>query len=589
MSWIVAAVTAGLSSVNSIAASAADESAQILLRLLVSDEQILLRFLASDEPPTGEMMEAFSKRIKASIRCIDVHEFNAIARDGAPVYDARSPGEFAIGHIPGARNLPLFSDSERATVGTLFKSAGRSSAMVRGMSIVKPKMDTLVSTAAAIVGTGDVLLLHCWRGGMRSCALAFLLQTRIPGLQVRVLKGGYKAFRTWQYKVYCHLPENASYDASYDVNNSQRKTGKKIFPKTKKKRLKLAAREAATSGVGIAKREAAIAKVRALRGEEDAKDVAAAAAEREVEADASARAEAEWGGLFAKGPRIAIIGGPTGSGKTKVLHVLRDVLGEQIIDLEGLANHSGSAFGFVGHAPQPTPQQYTNIVAMQWASLDPKRWVFIEDEGHHVGQVSLPVGLYRKMRATSVVLKLDVPKDIRVQVLREDYALPEKGKGAEGKGGGIEREEELSEWLNNMVEATQSLEKRIGRVRMEAMITLLRGGDYAEFARMALEYYDDLYHKHITNEHGSANMTGTGLRAAAIRTVNVDMEWFDAEKVARQVQEVMKGVRYSVESTQPARVGLFKIITGIFNFFFQSPVVLALSLALALVQIYPYL
>jgi tRNA 2-selenouridine synthase len=256
-----------------------------------------------------------------------------------------------------------------------------------------------------------------------------------------------------------------------------------------------------------------------------------------VEADASARAEAEWGQVFAKGPRIAIIGGPTGSGKTKVLHALRDILGEQIIDLEGLANHSGSAFGFVGHEPQPTPQQYTNIVAMQWASLDPKRWVFIEDEGPNVGRVNLPVGLYRKMRASSVVLKLDVPKDIRVQVLREDYALHEKGKG-----GQEETEQDLSEWRNNMVLATRTLEKRIGRVRMEAMITLIRSGDSAEFASMALEYYDDLYHKHIANEHGSANMTGNGLRAATIQTVNVDMELFDAEKVARQVLEVMEGI-----------------------------------------------
>jgi tRNA 2-selenouridine synthase len=527
-----------------------EEDAETPIMESASDEESaqILRLLASDEPATGEMMEDFSQRIKASICCIDVHEFLAIARNGAPVCDARSPGEFAIGHIPGARNLPLFSDMERASVGTLFKSTGRSSAMVAGMSIVQPKLDTLVSTAAAIVAaTGDddddvVLLLHCWRGGMRSCALAFLLQSRIPGLQVRVLKDGYKAFRRWQSRVYCYLPENASYDSSYDVNNtSQRKTGKKGFPI--KKRMKLAAREAATSGVGIAKREAAIAKARALRGVEEAKDVAAAAAERKVEADASARAEAEWGQVFAKGPRIAIIGGPTGSGKTKVLHALRDILGEQIIDLEGLANHSGSAFGFVGHAPQPTPQQYTNIVAMRWASLDPKRWVFIEDEGPNVGRVNLPVGLYRKMRASSVVLKLDVPKDIRVQVLREDYALHEKGKGgAEGKVGRGETEQDLSEWLNNMVLATQTLEKRIGRVRMDAMITLLRGGDSAEFASAALEYYDDLYHKHIANEHGSANMTGNGLRAATIRTVSVDLERFDAETVAQQVLEVMEGI-----------------------------------------------
>jgi tRNA 2-selenouridine synthase len=218
------------------------------------------------------------------------------------------------------------------------------------------------------------------------------------------------------------------------------------------------------------------------------------------------------------------------SGKTRVLHFLRDKLGEQIIDLEGLANHSGSAFGFVGHehAPQPTPQQYTNNVAMQWNSLDPERWVFIEDEGPNVGRVNLPVGLYRKMRAASAVLKLDIPKDIQVEVLREEYALPEKKE--------LTTDQNLSEWLCHMIEATRTLEKRIGQVRMNAMIHMLQGGHSAEFASAALEYYDDLYDKHIANEHGSANMKGTGERAAKISTVTVDnMKQFDAEAVARQV------------------------------------------------------
>ena len=69
---------------------------------------------------------------------------------------------------------------------------------------------------------------------------------------------------------------------------------------------------------------------------------------------------------------------------------------------------------------------------------------------------------------------------------------------------------------------TRTLEKGIGSVRKDAMISLLRDGDYAEFASMALEYYDDLYHKHITNEHGSANIIGNGERAATISTVTVD-------------------------------------------------------------------
>jgi len=191
----------------------------------------------------------------------------------------------------------------------------------------------------------------------------------------------------------------------------------------------------------------------------------------------------------------------------------------------------------VGHAPQPTPQQYTNIVALQWNSLDPERWVFIEDEGPNIGRVNLPVGLYRNMRTASAVLKLDIPKDIRVEVLREDYALPEKKAGEDcGKINITPTDGNVSKWRSSMIEATRTLEKRIGQVKMNSMITMLQDGRYAEFAIAALEYYDGLYAKHIANEHGSANMKGNGERAASIATVTVaNMERFDAEIVARQV------------------------------------------------------
>ena len=564
-----------------------------------------------NQPLTGDTMEELSHRMKADVRCIDVHEFMRIARNRdrkqqqqqkmIPICDARSPAEYAIGHIPGATNLPLFTNEERAIVGTLFNTKGRSNAMLAGMSIVRPKLDDLVSTAAAIVkssksissstyptgadgdvdgdttgsytdigssstcssdgdgngdgnGNNDVLLLHCWRGGMRSCALAFLVQTRIPGLTVYVLKDGYKAFRKWQYNIYCYLPVNSSYSDSYDngddnddlasSNNSgllrhrhRHRNRKKM---TQKQRLKRAVREASASGIGVEKRQAAMTRVRARDYVEVSVSVEQEVQRKIDTASARAKAEAEWGIRFHRGPRIAIIGGPSGSGKTKVLLALRDILGEQIIDLEGLANHSGSAFGFVGHehAPQPTPQQYTNNVAMQWNSLDPERWVFIEDEGPNVGRVNLPVGLYRNMRTASAVLKLDIPKDIRVEVLREDYALPEKKAREDNCSASstCSTDEKVSKWLSDMIEATRTLEKRIGHVKMNSMIAMLQAGRYAEFANAALDYYDDLYDKHIANEHGSANMKGNGERVASISTVTVaNMERFDAETVARQV------------------------------------------------------
>jgi len=419
--------------------------------------------------------------------------------------------------------------------------------MVVGMGIVRPKMDGLVEMAKDILAVGNdgeedrgeegdaknVLLLHCWRGGMRSCALAFLVQTRIPNLTVYVLDGGYRAFRRWQYTLYCYLPPNANYDPNRPTPSSHptaTNNGTTTTDNTShRQRSKLATRATTASGPGIALRAAAISRARALRSASALASSAAADSRRRTATAAAARAAAEWATASSPGPRIAIVGGPTGSGKTRVLHALAG-MGEQVIDLEGLACHSGSAFGFVGHGVQPTPQQFMNEVAVRWRGMDSGRWVFLEDEGPHVGRVNLPVGLYRRMRAASAVLKLDVPKEVRVRVLREDYALPER----DSEDGGTE--EDSPGWLSDMIDATRTLEKRIGRVRMEAMIALLRDGDYAAFASVALEYYDDLYDRHLANEHGSANMEGEGGRAGTISTVVVDgMERFDAEAVARQV------------------------------------------------------
>jgi len=109
-----------------------------------------------------------------------------------PVIDVRSPGEFQLGHIPGARNLPLMENAERAEVGTLYKEKGRETAVLRGLEIIGPKMAEMVRMANEIA-PGKEILIHCWRGGMRSGSMAWLLQT--AGFQCSLLEGGYKAFR----------------------------------------------------------------------------------------------------------------------------------------------------------------------------------------------------------------------------------------------------------------------------------------------------------------------------------------------------------------------------------------------------------
>ena len=110
--------------------------------------------------------------------------------------DVRAPSEYAQGHIPGARNLPLFSDAERAAVGTAYKQQGRRPAIQLGLQLVGPRLAGLGEALAnAQADSGGVLRLHCWRGGMRSESVAWL--ARQLDLPVVVLEGGYKAFRRW--------------------------------------------------------------------------------------------------------------------------------------------------------------------------------------------------------------------------------------------------------------------------------------------------------------------------------------------------------------------------------------------------------
>ncbi len=106
--------------------------------------------------------------------------------------DVRSPGEFAAGHVPGSLSLPLFSDEERAAVGTLYKKEGQNAAIELGLEFVGPKLADFLRTARDWAAQKPLTVM-CWRGGKRSASMAWLLQT--GGLNVQVVEGGYKAFR----------------------------------------------------------------------------------------------------------------------------------------------------------------------------------------------------------------------------------------------------------------------------------------------------------------------------------------------------------------------------------------------------------
>ncbi|MCH9609705.1 MAG: tRNA 2-selenouridine synthase [Chlamydiales bacterium] len=230
--------------------------------------------------------------------------------------DVRTPAEFAKGHIPNAINLPLFSDEERAKVGTCYKQVGQKEAFVMGLEFAGPKLAQFVKKAEEWKGE---LSIYCWRGGMRSKAMVWLL--KMAGLECEQVEGGYKAFRKWVLKI------------------------------------------------------------------------------------------------LERPYQFKVVTGLTGSGKTEYLHHLEKE-GEQVLDLEKLANHYGSTFGMLGQPPQPSNEQFENLIATTLAQFEGP--VFVEDESRMIGGCKVPDGVYTSMkRGERVVLKC--PREERVNRLVKVY------------------------------------------------------------------------------------------------------------------------------------------------------------------------
>jgi tRNA 2-selenouridine synthase len=150
-----------------------------------------------------------------AIEKINIEQFLELAKTH-PVVDVRSPREFKHAHIPGAYNLPLFSDEERKIVGTAYKQQSREAAIKIGLDFFGPKMKRMVEEVENLkeirnkelkisrisnansqipIPNSKSLLLYCWRGGMRSAGVAWLMD--LYGFKVYTLIGGYKKFRNY--------------------------------------------------------------------------------------------------------------------------------------------------------------------------------------------------------------------------------------------------------------------------------------------------------------------------------------------------------------------------------------------------------
>jgi tRNA 2-selenouridine synthase len=129
---------------------------------------------------------------------LNIEEFLAFAKS-RPVLDVRSPGEYLHAHIPGAASFPIFNNDERRLIGTTYKQESREKAIKIGLDFFGKNMVHMVEEAEKIIAgaknSSREIGVHCWRGGMRSAAVAWLLD--LYGFKVYLLNGGYKAYRRW--------------------------------------------------------------------------------------------------------------------------------------------------------------------------------------------------------------------------------------------------------------------------------------------------------------------------------------------------------------------------------------------------------
>ncbi len=121
-------------------------------------------------------------------------DIDTFLQGSGPILDVRSPGEYDHGHIPDAVSFPLFTDEERAQVGTCYKQVGREAAVELGFDLAGPKCGEFIRAAKALAPDRQ-LRVHCWRGGMRSGGMGWILE--LAGFTVHTLEGGYKAYRHW--------------------------------------------------------------------------------------------------------------------------------------------------------------------------------------------------------------------------------------------------------------------------------------------------------------------------------------------------------------------------------------------------------
>ncbi len=308
---------------------------------------------------------------------IELDKALAQRRKGALLVDVRTPAEYAESHIPGAVNVPIFSNEERAQVGTLYKQQGKTIARKVGIQLVAPKIPAMLEQIeAAQQGQQGPVIIYCWRGGMRSLAMTSFCN--LAGIHARQLVGGHKAFR----RQVCAYFE-----------------------------------------------------------------------------------QQQW-------PPIYVLRGLTGVGKTRILQQLQRQ-NYPVVDLEGLANHRGSAFGALGLEPQPSQKMFE---ALLWDRLDQldAGYLVTEGESLHIGRLLVPKSFHQAMQQKKS-LWLEGSLELRTRIILEDYPA-------------------LDQLREQFEKPILALKERLGKQVVGELLELLRQGEWESLVKeLMVRYYDPLY------------------------------------------------------------------------------------------------
>ncbi|MTH54248.1 tRNA 2-selenouridine(34) synthase MnmH [Bacillus mangrovi] len=298
--------------------------------------------------------------------------------------DVRSPSEYREATIPGALNIPLFNDEERAEIGTIYKQVGVQAAKDRGLEIVSAKLPEFIKTFSAIPGHKAVF---CWRGGMRSRTSATVLD--LMGLKTFRLDGGVRAYRRW-----------------------------------------------------------VVDKIETIDFQPDA----------------------------------YVLNGYTGSGKTWLLHRLKEQ-GYPVLDLEGMANHRGSIFGQIGLEPH-NQKTFDSLLMKDTLPLQTSPFVVLEAESKRIGKAVLPEFIAKK-KEQGTQLFLDIPRAERARFLVEDY--------------------KPWEHHDECMKAFNRIKTRIHTPAAAQIKASLQSGDYTEAVELLLEYYYDPRYEHTAQRYPEEN------------------------------------------------------------------------------------